>query len=106
MPFQERKGENKLRSNSEKKVYRSDPIILEKPSPSAVVCFNFWKSLFSGQQLVYRLSQGLVLSLDVTHESKSLLLGVWQHKNWLTVPDRGLFNGVEESLSGDIFSNR
>lgn len=50
--------------------------------------------------------QDLVLSLDVTHESKSLLLGVWQHKDWLTVPDRGLFNGVEESLSGDIFSNR
>lgn len=44
--------------------------------------------------------------LDVTHESKSLFLGVRQHTGCLTAPYRGLSNEVEESLSGDVLSNR
>lgn len=34
---------------------------------------------------------------------KSLFTGVWKHKGWLAVPDRGLSNKVEESLFGGIF---
>lgn len=37
-----------------------------------------------------QVQNGLVLSLDVTHEAKYLFLGVWLHKGWLTVPD-GVF---------------
>ena len=53
-----------------------------------------------------RSSQGLVFSLDVTRESKSLFLGVWQHKGWLMVPDRGLSSELEGTLSGGVLSNR
>ena len=41
--------------------------------------------------MVCRSSQGLVLSLDVLHESKSLFSGVWQHKGRLAAA--GAFPG-------------
>lgn len=47
-----------------------------------------------------------VLSFDVSHESPSLLPGVWQHKNWFAVSDGGLSSKVKESLHGGAFSNR
>ena len=34
----------------------------------------------------------MVPSLDATHGSKSLLLGVWLHKRWSAVTERGLSN--------------
>ena len=55
---------------------------------------------------MFRGSQGLVLSLVVSCESKSLLIGIWQQKGWLTVAGRGLSSKAEESPSGDVFSNR
>ena len=55
--------------------------------------------------MMFRSTQCSVLSLIVSCESKSLFLGVWLHKGWLTVPDRGLSSEVEESPSG-VFSNR
>ena len=51
-------------------------------------------------------SQGLVPSLSVSCESKSIFLGVWLHKGWLAVLDRGLSSKVEANSSGGIFSNR
>ena len=33
-------------------------------------------------------------------------LGVWQHKGWLAVLDRGLASKVEESSSGSVFFKR
>ena len=54
---------------------------------------------------MYRSNQGLMLSVDVTYGFKDLFLGVWQHKGWLTVSDRGLSIRVEESVSGHVFSN-
>lgn len=56
------------------------PVILGKWSLSDV-CFNFWK-LLSGHQVVCRSSLRLVLSLDVTCESRSLFLEIWWHKSW------------------------
>ena len=50
-------------------------------------------------------SQCLVLFLGVSCESKSLFLGVWQHKDWLVVPDRSLSREVAESFGG-VFPNR
>ena len=44
----------------------------------------------------------MVLSVDVTHGSKGPFFEVWQHKSWLTVPDRGLSISGEDSLSGDV----
>ena len=38
-----------------------------------------------------------MLSLDVTHESKSLFLRFWWQKGWLLIPDRGL-SSVLKSL--------
>ena len=61
--------------------------------------------LFSGHQMVCRSSQGLVLSLDASCESKSPFPGVWWHKDCLAVPDEA-FPERLESLSGDVFSNR
>ena len=49
-----------------------------------------------------RSRQGLVHFLYVSCESKSLLLGVWWHKGWLAVRDRGLSSEVEESSSGGV----
>ena len=53
-----------------------------------------------------RSNQDLVLSLDVSCESRSLCSGVWWHTGWLSVPDRGLSSKVEENPSGVDFSNR
>lgn len=39
-----RKGENKVRNKSKKRVYRPGLVILGKLSPLAVVCFSSWKS--------------------------------------------------------------
>ena len=50
-----------------------------------------------------RSGQSSVLSLGMSHESKSLFFGVWWHKGWLAVPDRGLSREVEESSSGGSF---
>lgn len=73
LSFQEREGEDKARSNSRGKMYRLG--ILGKLFPSSIIHFNSWKSLPLGHQLGCRSSWGLVLSLDVTHGSKSLFLG-------------------------------
>ena len=45
---------------------------------------------------------GLIVLLEVIHESKCLFLEVWQHKVWLAVLDEGLFTDVKESYSGHI----
>jgi len=42
--FPKKGARNKLRSSSRKKVYRPGSLILEKRSPSSVMCFNSWKS--------------------------------------------------------------
>ena len=52
--------------------------------------------------MMCRSSQDMALSLGVSCESKSLL-GVWWHKGWLAVHDRGLSSEVEESSSGGVF---
>lgn len=41
-----------------------------------------------------QVQSGLVLSLD---DPKGCFL-VWWHKSLLTIPDRGIFSGVEENL--------
>lgn len=53
-----------------------------------------------------RSTQDLMLSLGVSYDSKSLLLGVRQCKSWLVVLDKSLSNEVEESSSGGVFFNR
>ena len=47
-----------------------------------------------------------MLSLDVSHESRSLFPGVWWHKGGLAVLDKGFSSEIEESPSGGVFSNR
>ena len=37
--------------------------------------------------MMHMSSQSLVLSLDVSHESKSLFLEVWKYNGWLAVLD-------------------
>ena len=56
--------------------------------------------------MMCRSSQCSTLSLGVSLESKSLLLGVWQQKGWLAVLDRGLSTEVEDNSSEGVFSNR
>ena len=56
--------------------------------------------------MICQSSWGLVLSLGVSHESKSQFLGVGWHKGWLAIPDRGLSIEIEESSSGGAYSNR
>lgn len=51
-------------------------------------------------------SQGLVLSLDMLRESKSLFPGIWWPCGWLAIPDKGLFSKDEEVLSEGVFSER
>ena len=63
-------------------------------------CLMFHISLFWLRSFPSLVAQG------ESYESKSLLPGVSWHKGWLTVLDSGLSNGVEESLSGDVFSSR
>ena len=54
-------------------------------------CFNYGKSLLPSLQMMNR--QSLVLFFkSVVCESKSLFPGVWQQRDWLAVPDRGLSN--------------
>ena len=48
---------------------------------------------------------GSMLSLSVSHEAKSLFLGVCWHEGWLAVPDRRLSSKVEENSSAGVFSN-
>ena len=73
---------------------------------SADICFNSRKSLLSDNQTMCRYSQCSVISLGMSTESKSLLLTVWWHKGWLVGSYRNISSEVEESFSGDIFSNR
>ena len=73
---------------------------------SDVIGFNSGKSLLSDHLKVCRSTQSSVLSLSVSHESKSLFPGFWQHKGLLTVPDGALSSKVEKSPSGRVFSNR
>ena len=61
---------------------RSYPIGLGK-AISSNVCFNFRKSLLSGQQMICRSSQDLVFSLCVSQEYKSPFPRVWPHKSLL-----------------------
>ena len=61
---------------------------------SDLICFNFRKSFLSIHKMMC--SQGSALSLGMSHESKSLFLGVWQHKVWLAVPDRSLCRGLKK----------
>lgn len=51
-----------------------------------------------------RSTQGVLLSLRVSCESKSLLPGVSWHKGWLAVLDRGLSSEVKENPSEGVFS--
>lgn len=44
-----------------------------------------------------RSSQGLVLSLDVSHEPR-VFPGVWRHKGWFAVPNKSLSSEVERIL--------
>lgn len=60
LPFHEREGVENVSVSKGKKAWSSH---LRK----AVICFNSWKSLLSGHQLVHRSSWGLVLSLDVIY---------------------------------------
>lgn len=75
-----------------------DLIQISRDSDFRYCLLQFQKSLLSGYQMVFRSSQGLVLCLDVAHESKSLFSGVWQHKRGLIVPNRSLFSEVGEVL--------
>lgn len=95
----------------EKKLRRPDAVILEKLSPSGVVCFSSWKSLFSGHQLGHRSRQALMLPLDMICYSKSqeffcFWFLVWWYKGLLTVLNRALSRRVERGLSRDVFSSR
>lgn len=53
-------------------------------------------------QMVCRSSQSLVLSLDGSQESKSLFLGVWQHKDQLAIHYKGPSREVQKNLSGGV----
>lgn len=70
---------------------------------SDVICLNSSKSLLLGHQMVCRSSQDLVLSLDVSHEGNSLFPGVWQHKCWSAVPDKGLSRKARKCFRGCLF---
>ena len=45
-----------------------------------------------------------MLFLDVSCEMKSLFPGVWQHKGWLAVLERGLPSGVKRVFLEVFFS--
>ena len=74
---------------------------LQKAVSSDVIYFSSGKSFLSGHRIMCRSSQDLVHFLYVSCESKSLL-GVWWHKGWLAIHDRGLSSEVEESSSGGV----
>ncbi|XP_064448745.1 uncharacterized protein LOC135364545 isoform X6 [Mirounga angustirostris] len=92
------------RSNSEK---RNAGLVWTCGASCLPRCFllQFGKYLPSCHQLVYRSSQGLVPSLNVSRGPKSPFPGIWQHKVWLAVCDKGLSREVEENLCGGVFSN-
>ena len=68
---------------------------LGKAISSDVICFSTGKPLLSGRQMMCRSIQFSALSLGVSCVSKILFLGVWCHKGWLAVLDRGLSSEVE-----------
>lgn len=72
---------------------------------SGVGGFSSGTSSLAGHQMMCGSRRGLVLSLGVSCESKSLFCGVWWHRGWLAVPAQGLFSEVKESLPGSIFSS-
>ena len=57
-------------------------------------------------QMMGMSSQRSMLSFSESHESKSLVLGLWQHKCWLAVPGKSLSHKLEESSYWGIFSSR
>lgn len=60
---------------------------------------QFWEIFSFRSSDNVQIQSGFGTFLYVSCESKSLL-GVWWHKGWLTVRDRGLSSEVEESSSG------
>lgn len=69
-----------MKMSKRKKVYRPGMVILGNLSPLAAICSSSQESLFLRHQFLCRSSQGLMSSLDVTPEAKSLSRGAWQHK--------------------------
>ena len=66
---------------------------------------QFWKIFAFRSPDDTQFQSHFALSSWVSHESRSLFLGVWWHSGWLAVFDRGLSNEIEES-SGRVFSER
>lgn len=94
------------RSNSEK---RNAGLVQTCGESCLCRCFlfQFEKYLCSCDQMGSRSSQGLVPSLNVSHGPKSPFPGIWQHRVWLAVSNKGLSRwGVEENLCGGVFPNR
>ena len=56
--------------------------------------------------MVYRSRQGLMPSLDVSHESKSLFPGDSWHKGWSVLESTTFPARLKKSLSGGVISNR
>lgn len=71
---------------------------LGKVVSSDVICFNSGKSSLSCHQTTCSFSQGLVLSLGVAQESKSLFFGVWRHKGCLEYSIKGFPTRLERIL--------
>jgi len=82
---------------SEKKVYSLVQTSWEEGVSSDVICFSSRKSILSGHHMICRSSQGLVLSLGVSHESGGFP-AVWRHKGWFVVPDKSLPSEVGRIL--------
>lgn len=75
--------------------------ILGEAVSSRCVCFKSRKSLLSGQQAVWKSSQGLLTFDRLCGCSTSVPWG-WQHVGGLAAPRRGLSREAEESLSGGL----
>lgn len=73
-----------VEANSEEKVDRPGLDILGKLSHQMLSAASIVGNLYF-HQMVCRSNQSLVLSLDGSQESKSLFLGVWQHKDQLAI---------------------
>ena len=61
---------------------------------------QFWKIFAFKSPDDTQFQSDFALSSWVSHESRSLFLGVWWHSGWLAVFDRGLSNEIEESSGG------
>ena len=60
----------------------------------------------SCHQMICSFRQGLVLSLGLSCESKSLFLEEWQHKDRSAVSEKDLSNEIEENPYRGAFPNR